>query len=324
MQTLRIYCDVARHRSFSQAAAEHGITQSAASQRVGQLEKRLGVKLIDRSVRPLTLTPAGAEFMRGSQALLERYDQLEGRVSRYTPLAEGGVRVNAIYSAGIDLLNQIKEAFVSLHPGVKVIIEYIHPEEVYEAVRDHRCDLGILSYPQRWQQVQAIPLRDEPMVVVCSPSHPLASAPSIHASDLQDWPMVTFEQSLPVGRSVRRYLREHHVHPSVTNVFDNIDTIKSAVAITEQLAILPQRTVLREQAAETLAVIDLEPRLVRPMGIIYRRHSRKGLRPAVQAFIDYLHEHAGPSGNETPQTPATEVETTTAAVTASDMVSSRG
>ena len=323
MQSLRIYCDVARHHSFSQAATVHGITQSAASQRVGQLEKRLGVKLIDRSVRPLALTPAGAEFLHGAQELLERYDQLEGCVSRYKPLAEGSVRVNAIYSAGIDLLNQIKEAFESLHPGVKVIIEYIHPEEVYEAVREHRCDLGILSYPQRWQQVHVIPLRDEPMVVTCSLSHPLASNPSIHASDLQDWPMVTFEQSLPVGRSVRRYLREHHVHPNVTNVFDNIDTIKSAVAITEQLAILPQRAVLRELAAGTLAVIDLEPRLVRPMGIIYRRHNRKGLRPAVQAFIDYLHEHAGPNGDETPPTATstTATEPANAATTTTGPVS---
>ncbi|MCC7205272.1 MAG: LysR family transcriptional regulator, partial [Phycisphaeraceae bacterium] len=64
MQSLRLFCDVAGHRSFSLAAKKHGITQSAVSQRVGQLEKRLGVTLLDRSVRPLALTPAGELFLR--------------------------------------------------------------------------------------------------------------------------------------------------------------------------------------------------------------------------------------------------------------------
>ena len=81
MHGLRIFCDVAKYHSFSQAAQEHGITQSAASQRVGQLEKKLGVKLINRSVRPLVLTAAGEEYLHGCQELLGRYDLLERRVS---------------------------------------------------------------------------------------------------------------------------------------------------------------------------------------------------------------------------------------------------
>lgn len=295
MQGLRIFCDVAKYHSFSQAAEEHGITQSAASQRVGQLEKKLGVKLIDRSVRPLVLTAAGEEYLHGCQELLGRYDLLERKVSQYKPLAEGGVRVDAIYSAGIGLLNHVKESFEALHQGAHVTLEYKHPDEVYEAVRAGRCDLGILSYPQRWQRVQVIPLRDEPMMVVCSPRHVLAASQCVHASQLHKWSMITFEQSLPVARRIKRYLREHGVTPNVANVFDNIDTIKSAVAVTQQVAILPKRTVLRELESGTLAVVRLEPELVRDMGIIYRRHNGQGFRPAVQAFIDCLHEHAGPN-----------------------------
>jgi len=297
MQSLRIFCDVARFRSFSQAAAGHGITQSAASQRVGLLEKKLGVKLIDRSVRPLALTVAGTEFLQGCQGLLEQHHRLEQRVSRFKPSAEGSVRVDAIYSAGIDLLNHVKESFEAAYHGVRVILEYKHPDEVYEAVQSRCCDLGILSYPQRWQEVQVIPLRDEPMVVVCSLGHPLGGSQQIHVSQLSLWPMVTFEQSLPVGLRIRRYLKEHGVALHVTNVFDNIDTIKSAVAVTDQIAILPKRTVLRELEAGTLVAVDLEPQLVRPMGVIYHRRVGRSFRPAVQAFIDYLLEHAGPNSD---------------------------
>ncbi len=308
MQSLRIFCDVARRRSFSRAAADHGITQSAASQRIRQLEKRLGVKLIDRSVRPLALTPAGEVYLRGCEELLEHYDQLEQQVSHFKPLAEGSIRVDAIYSAGIDLLNHVKESFEALHPAVRVTIQYKQPDEVYQGVHDHRCDLGILSYPQRWHQVQAIGLRDEPMAVVCSPKHALAGTQKIHASQLGHWPMVMFEQSLPVGRRIRRYLREHGANPSEASVFDNIDTIKNAVVVTDHVAILPKRTVMRDVTAGTLAVVGLEPELVRPMGIIYRRPSGQGFRPAVQAFIDYLFEHAGPDADDSTRAETVEHE----------------
>lgn len=292
MQTLRIFCDVARHHSFSTAATLHSITQSAASQRIRQLEKKLGVPLIDRSVRPLGLTPAGEAFLQGCLELLERYDRLIHEVSQLGLPTEGHVLVYAIYSAGIDLLNDAKEQFEALHNRVKVTFEYKHPDEVYQAVRSGRCDLGILSYPAQWRDVKVIPLRDEPMAAVCNPAHPLAALDKIHASQLSHYTMVTFEHSLPVARHIKRYLRDNAANPRLTTAFDNIDTIKSALAVTDDVAILPKPTVLREQLAGTLAVVDLEPPLARPIGIIYRRKPAAGFRPPVQAFVDFMLEHA--------------------------------
>lgn len=297
MQTLRLFCDVIQCRSFSQAAEKHGVTQSAASQRVGALEKRLGVTLIDRSVRPLALTPAGELFVAECIELVQRYDRLEQRVGQLRPQLEGQVRVEAIYSAGIDLLHHVRDAFVQQNPRVSILIAYQPPDEVYDAARHHRCDIGIVSYPHVWRDVNYIALRNETMAAVCAPKHPLTrNSKRVHTTQLAHWPMVTFEPTLPVGRHLRRYLRENGVTPRITNVFDNIDTIKSAVAVTNQVSILPKRTVLREVAANTLAVIDLLPSLHRPLGIIFHRRGRTNatFSPAAQAFVDFLLEHAGP------------------------------
>lgn len=302
MQTLRLFCDVARHQSFSRAAAENGVTQSAASQRIGHLERRLGVTLIDRSVRPLALTPAGEVFLHEVREIVERYDQLEQRLSQLRPALEGPVHVDAIYSAGIDLLNTLQESFEALHPGVSVAVHYKQPEEVYQGVRQELCDFGIVSFPRTWRDVSVIPLRDELMAVVCAPGHPLAGRRRVKAGDLDTLEMVAFEPELPVGRRIRKYLRDHGAAPEVTSEFDNIDTIKAAVAVTNQFAILPKRTATREVLAGTLTAVDLEPALARPIGIIHRRRkgaaggrSGGGFAPAVQAFIDYLLEHAGPN-----------------------------
>ena len=73
-------CDVARQRSFSQAAHANEITQSAVSQIVSQLERRMDANLIDRSTRPLQLTALGQAFYEGCKALLAQYDDLESSI----------------------------------------------------------------------------------------------------------------------------------------------------------------------------------------------------------------------------------------------------
>ena len=129
MQLLKLFRSVALHQSISKAAVRYGVTQSAVSQRIRQLEQKLGVQLLDRSVRPLKLTAAGQVFLEGCNQLLEDYERLEQRVSGCHQL-EGTLCVEAIYSAGIDLLSQAKSNFKLLHPNVEIIIEYKHPQHV--------------------------------------------------------------------------------------------------------------------------------------------------------------------------------------------------
>ena len=313
MNTLRLFVDVARCHSFSQAAAMHGVTQSAASQRIGALEKRLGVTLLDRSVRPLSLTDAGQRYRDGVEDVLRRYDRLERSIVAGAAEPSGTVRIAAIYSSGIDLLSRVRGGFEEEHPTVAVQIKYLKPDEVHEAVVEGSADVGILSYPDRFRKVRSIALRDEEMAVVCPPEHDLASRRAVEARDLDGHEMIGFDADLPVARRTAAYLREHGAAPRIVNSFDNLDTLKGAVAVTDSFAILPRRTVLREAAAGTLAVVSLMPRLVRPMGLIHRPHPGDAtLPPAVSLFVDYLLEHAPevppPGEDATPPAPARVVD----------------
>jgi DNA-binding transcriptional LysR family regulator len=292
VHNLRLFCDVASLRSFSRAATLHGVTQSAVSQRIHQLEKKLGVALLDRSTRPPTLTPAGELFSSEAAEIVAHYDALVRRVGRLEGEVEGEVTVAAIYSAGIDLLHSLRDDFQHRHAGAEIHLEYKRPEQVDAAVREGACDFGIVSYPRRWQGVAVRPLRDERMSVVCSTSHPLAGRKRIHARDLGAHSMIGFAPDLPVARQLRRYLKEHGVEPRFEQQLDNIDTLKSLLALSDSVAILPRRTVLREAAAGSLALIQLEPELNRPIGIISNR--RRPPRRAALAFQDFLVEHAGP------------------------------
>jgi DNA-binding transcriptional LysR family regulator len=295
MQALRLFCDVAALRSFSQAAERHSITQSAVSQRMRQFEELMGVTLLDRSVRPCGLTPAGELLAREGRELLDRYDDLSQRITELNggPQLIGSIRVDAIYSAGIGLLKKLREQFQAQEPGVSVTLDYKRPERVADAVLNGECDLGIVSYPRTWKGVGVRDLRDEPMCLVSSRGHELTSNGTVHASQLGNIPMIGFEPDLPVSRAITRYLRSNGVRRRYDSLVDNIDTMKSMIAETDQVAILPRRTVEREASNGSLSLAQLEPQLDRPLGVIFRRHSK--LAPATRAFLDFLVQHAGPA-----------------------------
>lgn len=294
MQTLRLFVDVVRCHSFSQAATLHGISQSATSQRVHQLEKQLGVTLIDRSQRPLGLTAEGERFFIGCEDILERYDRLERSVRKDPQQHTGTVRVAAIYSAGIELLNDVRERYLQKHPQIDLELTYEHPDTIYQMVKDHEVDLGIVSCPEHWKNTSVIHLRDEMMALVCTPDHELATRSSVQPGDLAKRPLIFPETDLPIGRRIRQYFRDHKVAPQVVESFDNLDTMRNAVVATGHIAIMPKRAVMREVKAGTLTCVPLNPTLTRPVGIIYKKRAAKlePFSPAVQVFVNDLIQRA--------------------------------
>src|SRR5947209_2111406 len=126
-EALKVFCDVARLRNISQAATVNGLTQSAVSHIVRQLEKHLEVELIDRSTRPLQLTDPGKVYYDGCKGLLEQFGALEASVRNAQDQFAASVRVAAIYSVGLRDMGKYVERLIARQPQAKVHIEYLHP-----------------------------------------------------------------------------------------------------------------------------------------------------------------------------------------------------
>ena len=302
LATIKLFCDVAQHGNFSKGADLHGITQSAASQRIRGLEDDLGVELIDRSTRPCGLTHVGKVYYEGCREILDRYDRLQREVVGSVGPFRGTVNVASIYSADVAHLNEIREGFQELNPEVKIQIQYLQPQGVQESVRQGKSDFGILSYPDRWPDLAHIPLRDERMVAVFRVGHRLQGRTRHRPADLADERLIGFDASLRISREIRSYLRRHGVQPTVESSFDNIDTIKAAVSETDGVGILPRRTVRVEVARGVLATADLQPTLIRPLAIVHRRD--RALPPVVDAFVHYLRDHDLPEEGSRMTAPA--------------------
>jgi DNA-binding transcriptional LysR family regulator len=287
LESLKVFCDIARCRSFSHAAAENGLSQSAASQIVLQLEKRLGVQLINRSPRPLQLTPLGRTFCDGCKKLIEQYHELEVSIRNAPADLETTVQVAAIYSVGLGDMGQLVERFAQLLPNTHVHIEYLHPDRVYERVHDGTADFGLVSFPRKSRELTALPWRDENMVLVCHPSHALSRNVAVTPAMLAGQRFVGFARGLVIRRRVDRFLREQGVGVDVALEFDSIENIKKAVEVAQGVALLPEPTIRREVQAGTLVALRLVGcQMVRPLGIIYRRHHQ--LSRTAEKFMEML------------------------------------
>ncbi|WP_165245003.1 LysR family transcriptional regulator [Paludisphaera soli] len=278
-ESLQLFCDVVRWSSFSRGASENNISQSSASQAVHQLELRLGVRLIDRSKRPLVLTEEGKVYYEGCKDLVSRYLELENRVKTLNDerKATGTVGVAAIYSVGLAHMSRYVKTFGERHPEASVRLEYLHPTQVVERVTGGAAELGLISYPKKWPELAVIPWREETMVLVVPSSHRFARRERVHVREIDGETLVAFDPALSIRKAVDRFLRRHDVEVDVALEFDNIENIKRAVEISAGVAILPEPTVAEEIRAGTLVALTIEGqdpkyRLTRPLAVIHRRH----------------------------------------------------
>lgn len=299
---LRLFRDIVQARSLSRGAAMNGLSQSAASQHVQELESRFGTELLDRSTRPFTLTPAGRLYYDLCRDVLRRKEEFDVALEALKSEVEGTVRVASIYSVGLSEMSRLQREFALRYPKARLEVEYLRPEKVYEAVLADRADVGLVSYPEPTRRLEVIPWRQEQMEVAAAPSHPLALHEVLGPAELEGQDFVAFDEDLPIRHEIDRFLREHGVRVNVAMHFDNIQMIKEAVALGAAISILPARVMQAEVALGRLAAVPLTADLVRPVGIVHRR--KKKFHRAAQCFLDLLGEEPAPEPAETATVPA--------------------
>ena len=287
LQSIEVFCEVVKSRSFSKGAERLSISQSAASQQVANLEQVLGLKLLDRSYRPLQVTEDGELYYKGCQQLLEGYRGVLNQIRRKRNSAEGQVRVVSIYSVGLHTLDDFVRSYMRENTGSTVRLEYYHPVKVYEAILNDEAEVGVMSYPRSGRHVEVIPWLEEEMVLACPSGHPLARTKKIDAHRLAGANFVAFEKDLKIRREVDRFFKESEIQVNILSEFDNIETIKQALDISTAVSILPAPSVAREVERGIISEVRLKGvNLRRPVGIIVRKG--RELTATARNFISFL------------------------------------
>ena len=255
LEILKIFCDLAEIRSFSRTAEKHILSQSAVSQQLAQLELFYKCQLINRKKRPIELTRAGRILYQGAKDILERYEQLGSELNAMKRSSASRINVAAIFSIGMHTLPDYVKKFMVSYPNVNVHIEYFSASRIYELVLAGDVDIGLVAVPKRDKRLDVYDFQDEPLVLACSPKHPLSYESQLDIHKLQFERYIAFDKSVPTRAWTDRILERYNVVVRPVMEFDNIETVKRAVEINSGVSILPQTAILQEVGDGTIKAI---------------------------------------------------------------------
>ncbi len=287
IESLKVFTDLAETESFTKAAQINSVTQSAVSQQISSLERHFKSILIERSKKKFRLTREGQVLYEYSKQIIQTYDALQNRIQEIKDIVSGTIRVSTIYSIGLHDLPPYLKQFLKQFPTVNVHVEYRRANQVYDDVLGNVVDIGLVAYPQKELRLEIIPLRDDPMVLICHPQHPFAKAKQIKLKQISGQKFVGFEPDIPTRRAIDKVFKDQGVTLIPVMEFDNIETVKRAVEIDAGISIVPHNTIIQEIQKQTLVEIKIEDaEFFRPLAVIYKKS--KVLSPAMKQFISIL------------------------------------
>jgi len=204
MELRRLECfgAVARHGSFTRAAEELWLTQSALSQQVRRLEAELGVALLRRGPRGAELTPAGEELLPRAEAILAEVAQARADLDRHAGATRGRVRVAAT-TMDTPGLPAALAAFHRTHPGLQIALRHAPAAEIAALVASGAADVGLASpHEPAPAGVDSIQLAEQPLRVVLPIDDALAARDEVAIGDLRGRPFILAEPGTALRETV--------------------------------------------------------------------------------------------------------------------------
>ena len=287
IESLKVFCDLVETQSFTKAAQINGVTQSAVSQQMTVLERQFNAALIQRSKRKFSLTREGETLYENSKIIIQTYDSLRHRIQEIQNIVSGTVKVVTIYSIGLHELPPYLKKFLKKHPTVNVSVEYRRATQLYDDIISGMADIGLVAYPQKDSRLQMTSLREDLLVLICHPQHPLAGKTKLKLENIGGQKFIGFEPDIPTRRAIDKILRDRNVEVDHVMEFDNIETVKRAVEIDAGISIVPRSTVAQEATKKTIAIVEIEDeKFFRPLAAVHKKG--KVLSPAMKEFLTLL------------------------------------
>jgi LysR family transcriptional regulator, low CO2-responsive transcriptional regulator len=286
LRQLKVFEAVARNLSFSRAAEELHLTQPAVSTQVRKLEEHAGLPLFEQLGKKIHLTPAGAQMLQSSRAIIQQFQEVEEAMTQFKGVSGGKLNVTVI-SAGDYFFPRLLVEFARRHSGVTLNFGVCNREELLGQLAENRTDLAIMVRPPLDADTVAEPFAPHPYVVVSAPEHPLAAKKRIPVSRIAREPFIVREKGSDTWNSMEDAFGTHLAQLNIAMEIKSTETIKQAVMAGMGVSFLSAHTISRELQAGSLAVLDVQGfPLMLNWYVVHRRSKR--LPPVAQAFKRFL------------------------------------
>jgi DNA-binding transcriptional LysR family regulator len=285
---LRAFIAVADLGSFTAAAAELHLSQSALSRRIDKLEETLTVRLFERTTRKVALTPVGREFVRRARELVDGLDESLLGIRDIGARMRGEVTVACVPSAVRYFLPQVLRGYHEKYPHILVRVIDEGANEVLAAVARSEADFGLNYIGAQEPDVDFEPILKEPFVVACHKDHALAGRKKLTWAELDKYVYMTVARASGNRYVLDQALSDASVRPRWFCEVRHILTVVSLVEAGLGIAAVPRLAMPPGDHPVLVSIPLAEPAVTRTIGLIRRRGRR--LPPAAQELYDMLLE----------------------------------
>src|ERR1700742_3728882 len=186
LRELRYLIALADRAHFGRAAEDCHISQPTLSTQIRKLEEYLGVSLIERNAKSVSLTPIGEEVVRSARQIVAQADALLAATKVPRGPLEGRLSIGIIPTLGPYFLPSFIPLTKSHFPQLQLVVHEDLTQHLLERLRGYQIDAALLALPLEDHDLDQLPLFDEPFWFACPPQHPLAQADRVSEDDLKD------------------------------------------------------------------------------------------------------------------------------------------
>ncbi|WP_411748716.1 LysR family transcriptional regulator [Serratia marcescens] len=289
LKQLRVFVAIARHGSFSRAGEAIGLTQSAVSHSVKELEAEVGVRLLDRTTREVVLTDAGLRLANRVERLLDELQTTLLDVRSFGVQRSGTVRVATSQTISAHLMPQCIAAGEREYPEIRIMLRDQAQQQVLHSVRNAEVDFGIVVDPVQAVDLECEAVLHEPFLLLCRDDHPFAAQQEVRWSALNGCRLVLQDYASGSRPLIDSALRQQGVEAQVVQEIGHPATLFPMVAEGIGISIFPALALPLPEGGR-LRVRRLVPEINRALMLVRRKN--RSLTPAAEAIWQVARQQA--------------------------------
>jgi LysR family transcriptional regulator, low CO2-responsive transcriptional regulator len=265
VQALRVFVSVAQNLSFTRAAAQLFLTQSAVSHQISRLERELGATLFERAGRQVQLSRAGAALLNHCRRVFAAVDEAVAAVKAVEQPDAGELRIGASATACQLIIPEALREFRECFPRFKLSIRPGDSPAVAEMLADNHVDLGILIRSDRDRKLAFHPLFSDELHLVVSPYHPIAQLKKVRPQDLAAEKLVLYSRTSSTWNLLERQFARVRLSMGDPIELGSIEAIKELIKLGLGVSLLARWVCQRELDEGSLVQVPMT-------GLRLRRH----------------------------------------------------
>ena len=287
--TLKLFCAIAQSGSITKGASECHLALSAASRRISELEETVGLTLLERTAKGVTLTQAGHAVMQHALRLFQGFEQFSNELGEYAKGAKGHVRLWANMSALTEFLPNSLASFLKIHPDIQVDVEEQISGDIVKALLDGIADIGVFAEGTPTAGLETSIIGQDELVVVCNKSHPIKSRKNISFEECLAYDFVGLNRGSSLLELTSRQAERLNKQMRLRIQVRSYDAMCQMIAVNLGVGILPIQACAPQIKAMDLKVIHLDDAWAkRNLLLATKENGRQS--PASTLLIEHLRQ----------------------------------